>query len=65
MKYCKRIAPSDEAFILFVVLNSWVKWTRPQNGDQNMEVDDINNDDTWVLVEWKEKSLHMETWCGK
>ena len=28
MKYSKRITASDEAFILFVVSNSWFKWTR-------------------------------------
>jgi hypothetical protein len=55
MKYGERITPSDEAFILFVILNSWVKWTRPKNSNQDMMVDDINEDDKLVLAEWEEK----------
>jgi hypothetical protein len=65
MKYCKRVTPSDEAFILFVVLNSWVKWTRPQNENQDIGVDDINDDDNLVLDEWNEKRHIFATKYGE
>jgi hypothetical protein len=55
MKYGERISSSDEAFILFVVLNSWVKWTCPQNCDSDFGVDSIDEDDKSVLSEWEGK----------
>ena len=55
MKYCKRITASDEAFILFLVLNSWFKWTHSLTGDQYADVDEMNDNDNLVLQEWKEK----------